>query len=91
VSQQDLTTVSIDSLTAVTGAGSGACEDGPPASAAGWPRAGAGAIAGAVYTDTGKLPTPPQMQGAERSLTLGRNWTDVCARIRSERVPGWQP
>jgi hypothetical protein len=89
MSKLDLTAISIDSLTTVTGAGSGACDEAPPTYHG--PRSGAGAIAGAVYTDTGKLPTDAQMQGAERSLKLGRDWNGLCSRIRSERVPGWQP
>ena len=84
-----MTTISIDSLLTVTGAGAGACDFAPPSYSS--PREGAGAIAGAVYTDTGKLPTDKQMAGAERSLTLGRDWNNLCSRIRSERVPGWQP
>jgi hypothetical protein len=90
VSHQDFASVSIDSLTTITGAGAGgACDDRLPTYDT--PRDGAGHIAGAVYSDTGKLPTPAQMQGAENSLRLGRDWNALCSRIRSERSPGWQP
>lgn len=84
-----MTPISIESLTSVTGGGAGQCDYAPPAYNG--PREGAGQIASAVYVDTGKLPTAAQMQGAERSLARGRDWNDLCSRVRSERVPGWQP
>ena len=83
------TSISDEVLATATGAGSGKCDEAPPSYSG--PREGAGAIAGAVYVDTGKLPTPAQMAGAERSLTLGRDWNALCSRVRSERVPGWTP
>ena len=86
---QEFTSISTEALHTVTGAGSGKCDEAPPSYSGA--REGAGTIAGAVYTDTGKLPTPAQMQGAERSLTIGRDWNDLCSRVRSERAPGWTP
>jgi hypothetical protein len=85
----ELTTIDNHRMRDIVGAGMGHCDEVPPQYDS--PRQGAGALVAAVYSDTGKVVSQASVDRAQRQLSQGSDWNQLCERLRSAVAPNWQP
>jgi hypothetical protein len=84
-----MTPIDTEALRHAVGAGGSACDQAPPSYDS--PKAGAGALLGAVYRDTGKIVPQPRLERAQAELAKGANWNNLCAILRVAVKPDYQP